>query len=224
MENIIGIIGDIHGCIYTLKTLFKNISKDCEKIYSVGDIVDRGNFSRDVIEFFIENKISAVRGNHEDMLLNAVETPAREIYIGYISFLDLYFNNGGEMTEKSYVNSTLKKDFYKFIDIFKELKHYDFIKSFPLTYEFDKVIISHAGIIKGGNQMSMLWNREIPSKLNKLQVFGHTPLSRIKYKKNHYANIDTGCVYGNLLSAIIVNSKSGEVLKTYSVDTDDKDI
>lgn len=224
MDNIIGIIGDVHGCFYTLKKLFDMVIKECQDVYSVGDIIDRGNYSKEVVEFFIENKIKTVRGNHEDMLINAVELDDKEIYKGGVTYTNMYFDNGARATERSYINSTLKKDFGKFVQMFKELKHYDFIKSFPFTYEFEKIIIAHAGIVKGGSQMSLLWNREVPSNLNKLQVHGHSPQSKINFRKNHFVNIDTGCVYGNMLSAIVVDTKSGELLKTYSIDTDNRDI
>ena len=223
-DNLIEIIGDVHGCVNTLEKLYEAVIKDCNNIYSVGDLVDRGNFSKEVIEFFIEKNIKAVRGNHEDMLLKAIELPDTEIFRGSGSFLDLYFDNGGAFTQKSYIDSTKKKDFYNFIEDIKKRNHYEYLNSFPFTIEFRKVIISHAGIKRGRNALNYLWNREIPDELDMIQIFGHTPQSRIKFKPGHYINVDTGCVYGDSLSAVLVNSITGELIKTYSENADNQDI
>ena len=223
-DKLIEIIGDVHGCIYTLEKLYETIIEDCKNVYSVGDLVDRGKHSKKVVEFFIDKKIKAVRGNHEDMLLKAIEHPDKEIIKGSATFLDLYFDNGGSLTQKSYIGSSLKKDYYNFFEDIKKRNHYEYLKSFPFIFEFQKVIISHAGIINGGNEFSMLWNREIPDEIGKLQVFGHTPQSEIKFKPGHYINIDTGCVFGNALIAVLVNTNTGELIKTYSEDVDERDI
>ena len=74
---MIAIIGDIHGCYFTLKELYEKIIEHTNEIYSVGDLIDRGNFSRQVIQFCINNDIKPVLGNHDDMLLRA--TGVRQI-------------------------------------------------------------------------------------------------------------------------------------------------
>ena len=54
---MIAVIGDIHGCYLTLVELYEQILKKYPdiKVYSVGDLVDRGNKSFEVMEFIIEN-------------------------------------------------------------------------------------------------------------------------------------------------------------------------
>ncbi|KAB2843644.1 MAG: diadenosine tetraphosphatase, partial [Ignavibacterium sp.] len=48
---MVAIIGDVHGCYNTLKAIFEKIRKKYPDIiiYCVGDLVDRGNFSAQVI-------------------------------------------------------------------------------------------------------------------------------------------------------------------------------
>jgi hypothetical protein len=86
------------------------------------------------------------------------------------------------------------------------------------------VIISHAGIIEGGDDRSILWNRDSPAHLDELQIFGHTPLDEIKYIKNYYANIDTGCVYKNKLTAVIVDTLLGKIDEVIQIDYDPREI
>lgn len=63
-------IGDIHGCIDELKSLFKLLkTKGVDEIWHVGDLVDRGPDSGAVVRFCRENGIRGVLGNHESSIL-----------------------------------------------------------------------------------------------------------------------------------------------------------
>lgn len=115
-----------------------------------------------------------------------------------------------------------------------------FITNLPAYWENDKVIITHAlarpdDLIFFKNLSnyetslefmeptfiwdsvnSLLWNRELPEqKIDKLKIHvsGHTPIVKAKkYKKQNCIQIDTGCVYGGLLTAYCL-----ETGKTISV-------
>lgn len=212
-DNRIAIIGDIHGCYFTLKSLYDKIRNSGE-VYAVGDLIDRGKFSKQVVQFCIDNNIRPVKGNHEDMMLNAIEK-SDKLFSFISKDAELYYFNGGRETQYSYISSRLFSNFKKFKDEIRSLGHFDFLNNLPLKYEFEKVIISHAGIVEGGNDVSILWNRSTPAFLNKLQIFGHTPLEEVDFKKNHYINIDTGCVYRNKLTAVIIDKSSGLIEKTF---------
>jgi len=108
----------------------------------------------------------------------------------------------GQFSKLKFVNGS---NFKKFKEEIRSLGHFDFLSNLPLKYEIGNVIISHAGIVDGGNDVSILWNRNTPAYLDKLQVFGHTPLEEVDFKKKHYVNIDTGCVYQNKLTAVIID-------------------
>ena len=73
-------IGDIHGCLKTLKALVENeiqLGKD-DELFFVGDFIDRGPDSKGVLDYIgslIRDgyKIQSVMGNHEEMLLESLE-------------------------------------------------------------------------------------------------------------------------------------------------------
>ncbi|MEO8666834.1 MAG: hypothetical protein ABI462_15190, partial [Ignavibacteria bacterium] len=132
--------------------------------------------------------------------------------------------NGGKETQRSYIGSDSYSDFKKFKQKLKSLGHFDFLKNLPLKYDIHKVIISHAGIIDGGNDVTILWNRQQPAYLNQLQIFGHTPLKEFVYLKNYYSNIDTGCVYKNKLTAVIVDTINGKIDETIQIDCNPLDV
>lgn len=78
------VVGDLHGCydelMYELKTVDFNFSKDL--VISVGDLVDRGKDSLKCLELVKESWFKAIRGNHEQMCLEAVLAPEmREFHL-----------------------------------------------------------------------------------------------------------------------------------------------
>jgi serine/threonine protein phosphatase 1 len=70
------VIGDIHGrydLVY--EALAKaNFDFENDRLFCVGDLIDRGVYSYHVAEFLSKPFVHAVRGNHEDILLGLYET------------------------------------------------------------------------------------------------------------------------------------------------------
>lgn len=66
------VFGDIHGRYETFMNLLAEINYDpaSDVIYSVGDLIDRGTNSVEVVEFFKLPGCHAIRGNHEQMVIN----------------------------------------------------------------------------------------------------------------------------------------------------------
>ena len=67
------IIGDVQGCFNTLRQLLKNInfSEDRDRLFFLGDVVNRGNKSLETLRFIYSLKENAnmVLGNHDFHLL-----------------------------------------------------------------------------------------------------------------------------------------------------------
>lgn len=211
-KNLIAVIGDIHGCYNTLFILYARIiSLGIKKVYSVGDLIDRGRYSKEAVQFCIDKGIKPVKGNHEDMMILAVDKPDRKEYLIYgHSNKQMYLFNGCDKTMISYIKSDYEEDFDVFREEIKSTGHFDYLKNLPMKLEVENVVISHAGIVNGEPQVKWLWNRDIPSKLDKFQVFGHTSREECKIAE-HYACIDTGCVYGRKLSALIIDSVTAKI-------------
>lgn len=83
------IVGDVHGCFGKLRAALDAVGFDPDagdRLFSVGDLVDRGPESTDVLSWLDRPWFAAVGGNHEDLV------------VGFASGLeprDLYFANGG---------------------------------------------------------------------------------------------------------------------------------
>lgn len=65
------IVGDVHGCYDELKDLLdtNHITKENTCVVFVGDLVNKGPKSLEVVEYVIENGWYSVRGNHDEISL-----------------------------------------------------------------------------------------------------------------------------------------------------------
>lgn len=66
------VVGDIHGEFKKLKTILDQIGFDFKKdrLFSVGDLCDRGPHSEDILDWMDYSWFIPVMGNHEVMILN----------------------------------------------------------------------------------------------------------------------------------------------------------
>ena len=205
MSEQIYIIGDVHGCFNTLLELIKQFpNKERSKICFVGDVVDRGLFSCDVVELIIQNGYKMVMGNHERRLLNN----QLEFLNNKVPFdRSWFFGNGGEATYRSYLGQSTE---------FKQ-RHVDFLESRPVYLEFkdyktqngEHLVVSHSAVgnmweLRNDKYASEEFKRHLLSgRGDEMQVsgifnvYGHTPVREVKFYKNS-ADIDTGCVFNEV--------------------------
>jgi serine/threonine protein phosphatase 1 len=68
------VVGDLHGCIDAFEIMLSKIDFDItrDRMFSVGDLIDRGEDSLACLRLLREPWFHAVRGNHEDMMLEAI--------------------------------------------------------------------------------------------------------------------------------------------------------
>jgi Calcineurin-like phosphoesterase len=225
------VIGDVHGCLNTLKELVKKLKNlyPVVPVYCVGDLIDRGNFSFEVFEFIKDEGIKFTPGNHDYMFYYFIKKPASNMGASWIY-------NGFEKTISSYDNR-----FEKIND------HLDLIAQAPLFYNLPECFISHAGIsdyyssLLGNNPLNdvayldeilrrdlsnehgILWTRDELMNIGKLQIVGHTRKQDVTYKNtNKVAYIDTSAYTGNKLSAVV--AEEGEIIAKHSVPTNMNDL
>ena len=72
------VVGDIHGCLTALKKLLELANlKPGDRLVTLGDMVDRGQNSRGVLELLMDlykkEILTPLRGNHEVMFLEAAQ-------------------------------------------------------------------------------------------------------------------------------------------------------
>lgn len=91
------VVGDIHGRYSDLNEALRKIgfSKTNDRLFSTGDLVDRGNGSHRVIEYLDEEWFLPVRGNHDELVIQKhYNTVHWELYGGDANWRSLVM--GGE--------------------------------------------------------------------------------------------------------------------------------
>jgi serine/threonine protein phosphatase 1 len=68
------VVGDIHGHFALLSSLLNQVNFNVERdrIFSVGDLIDRGPDSKQATDWIREPWFHAVRGNHEQMIIECI--------------------------------------------------------------------------------------------------------------------------------------------------------
>ncbi len=191
-------IGDIHGCFDSLKELIENkiqLQKD-DKLILLGDYINRGDKSKEVVNFIIEllkngYDVIPLKGNHELLLLETFEDEKNK---------PKWIQNGGDETLKSFGISLIKDIFSKYLDFFSNLKSYFSIEHFLFVHAgFNDKILNPFQ-----DTYSMVWESQVeyfnPLLTEKTIIHGHRPISNEYCKKQiienkQVINIDTGCVY-----------------------------
>lgn len=212
-------VGDVHGCYDLLARMHEQIVNEVERdrpddwrVIYLGDCVDRGPQSRQVLEFLssaVESdpRVIALAGNHDRGMLSFLRMPRRDsIFAGY----------GGDATARSYGVELAYESHEAFVASAARLaeaipeKHRRFLKGLGWSASFGDLFFCHAGIRPGvpldrQSREDLIWIRdeflEYPGLHPKLIVHGHTPHSAPQVLTNR-VNLDTGAFRTGILSGM----------------------
>lgn len=203
-------IPDLHGRADLLQTAIARLEREYSggKIVFLGDYIDRGPDSREVIEILMAGpqKLGwqwvCLKGNHEDMLLAAHEGGES----------DMWLCNGGVQTIASYALSSgvgkVPQD------------HLDWCRALPTWHDDGKRLFVHAGVepgrtIQDQGEHVLLWIRYEPRNADirwpgRHIVHGHTPERHGPMLYEHRTNLDTYAVgTGRLCIAVFDDHLDG---------------
>jgi serine/threonine protein phosphatase 1 len=214
------VVGDIHGKLDLLNRLLEKMEYRAgeDRLILIGDLVDRGEDSRGVVERAIAlkreapNNVIVLRGNHEAMMLAALAHPESEQ-------AELWYYNGGIETLQSYMSDDGEFDVPE--------QHWDFLASLPTWYEDDHAIYVHASLAEADEgtflhpgqapeNPELYWarNRRFFSEYKgKTVVFGHTITGMVfgerekVWFRDSLIGIDTGAYLTGVLSAVELPSR-----------------
>lgn len=143
LEGVDFVVGDIHGRFTQLMSQLSEVEFDfsCDRLISVGDLVDRGEGSEKVLALLDERWFFAVRGNHEQFILDQYEAERVMLFGGYADY--------GPVKNQKRVVSFEANWFYALTDI-QKLEVAERLKNLPYVIELDVcsycVGVCHAGI------------------------------------------------------------------------------
>jgi len=216
-------IGDVHGEAERLIELLSFIAEDAVRagaayeIIFLGDLIDRGPNSREVVARAMKLTQSGVArtviGNHEQMLLDAIDSPDRSSYATWNL-------NGGDSALDSYeaANGTYT-DWRDAIDG----EHIHWLRNLPtmIRDEERKLAFVHAGIdpktFPNCSDEHRIWTRSQkffdpgrwparPELDGWRVIHGHTPTDDFKPHVNpRRINVDTGACFGGPLTCVVLS-------------------
>ena len=212
-------IGDIHGCAILLDRLLDQIAAHAgdrpHKLVFLGDYIDRGPDSAAVLRTVSRlnwaepDRVTCLMGNHERMLLDAIQTPSAAAHWMY---------NGGEATMDSFGARDIA-------GIPRDTL--DWIEALPTLHGDHARWYVHAGLRPGteahaSDPHDRLWIREPflegEHDFGRHVVHGHTPqrsghpeLCRFR------TNLDTAAVYGGALTAGVFSDAEGPPIEFLQV-------
>lgn len=208
------VIGDIHGCLSELSHLIENLPlRSGDRLIFLGDYIDRGPDSKGVISYLLDLKREStydlvfLKGNHEDMLLS---------YLGLGgNHGDVFLANGGKPTLESYGVSGGLDDYQELATCMPQA-HLEFYRELKSFYVVGSYLCVHAGVhpfmpLEAQSETEMLWIRNQfiyrSHRLPYTVLFGHTPQNEVFFDLPYKIGLDTGLVYGNLLSCLDTDGK-----------------
>ncbi len=197
-------IGDIHGCHAAFLRLLQEIEPTSDdQLVTLGDYVDRGPCSREVIDTLLELKTQCqlvpLVGNHEVMMQVSLEEPSER---------DFWLSCGGAATLQSY-GGTVESI---------PPAHVKFLQECKMFHETDQYFFVHANYaanvaLPKQNEYILLWEHlstHMPERhqSGKTAIVGHTPQRNGEVLvTDHLICIDTYCYGGGWLTAIDVQSQ-----------------
>jgi serine/threonine protein phosphatase 1 len=227
-------VGDVHGRADLLVALHELIAADAAQltpgteriVVYVGDYVDRGLESRQVIDLLIANPLPDFRsvhllGNHDAWLLGFLVDPR----IG-----PTWLRYGGDVTVHSYgVRVGLPVDDPRYYAQLQEAlramvprEHVDFLQGLELSFETGDYLFVHAGVRPGVSldqqtAEDLLWIREpflsYRYEFGKVVVHGHTVESEPVVRPNRIG-IDTGACWTGCLTCLVLEEGTRRFLST----------
>ena len=205
---------DIHGHYLMFEELLDKIKLTKKDLLIIlGDSCDRGPKTYELYKKYYDLEkegynIKHLRGNHEDMLIKAMESGDNEHW----------YRNGGEKTQKSFYNNSESKHTLTFEEWLeregiKSVKWFvDWLDRIPIMISGEKNLFVHAAFdtTKGEDEQEhrfLIWDRNdfwTNNRTGKAIYFGHTPSKDGKIK--HYVNdvhcIDTGSYKNGIIACV----------------------
>ena len=210
-------IGDVHGRDDLLALLLERIESEHQQNHAgqpgvlvyVGDYIDRGARSREVIDRVMRGvpgfETVCLMGNHERMLLKCIDSDEPHHWI-------VWLGNGGIETVESFGMSFDYAGEYDPVALALAVgpRRLKWLEALKQSYRAGDYFFVHAGILPGRAledqiEKDLLWIRdrflESDEDHGVVVVHGHTP-SRDPELKFNRIGIDTGPVYWGQLTAV----------------------
>ena len=152
------IIGDAHGCYDALTALLKHVdfNPQYDRLFSTGDLIDRGKKSKECISLIDEEWFYTILGNHEDLYIDKVRT------------LDNDEENSFSEEEKKYIQDLMP--------------FYEKITQLPIILEVDHLLLGKFYIVHAEILPEYIFSNDNNVNIDELK---NTPHKYIEFLNNY---------------------------------------
>lgn len=212
---MIYVMSDIHGNVARFDSIMEQINLQPEDtLYVLGDVIDRyPDGIRILCRLMSQPNVKMLLGNHEYMMLNALDRP-EQMDTEHEHALRLWYRNGGDVTH-AYLKHIRKSVRREIFDYLRSLPHID------IEVNGQPYILVHGGAVAmypkyeyryDSMEYYAVWHRlnyNDPDMDGKVTIFGHTPTSRYQHNNpleiwrspsGGKIGIDCGCSFPRPLS------------------------
>jgi len=223
-------IGDVHGRLDLLVALLARVERDDAsrpaadtRVVMLGDLIDRGPHSAEVIEFLLKARPSFasfhfLMGNHEQAMLESLASEADPRSTGWLRFGGMETLESYDVPEQAFGCSG--RLFSDELRRYVPAAHLAFMREFEDKLLIGDYLFVHAGIRPGVSieKQSMedkLWIRddflEDPSDHGFVVVHGHTVHPEPDFRENRIG-IDTGAYRTGVLTALALEGNERRII------------
>ena len=222
-------IGDVHGRADLLDRLLSRIDAHVAAqpatrpvCLFVGDYIDRGPGSRDVINILINcalgREMIFLRGNHDLFVARFLKDPATLQDWSQIGGLETLMSYGLQPTFRP--DTGAQDELAQALNAVLPASHRRFLEGLASSFVCGDYFFAHAGVRPGiplarQSEDDLLWIRDEfllhEENFEKIVVHGHTPVHEIDIRPNRI-NIDTGAYATGRLSCLILEGNRVEPL------------
>lgn len=223
----LAVIGDVHGCADEYNQLL-NLIPDDFYIAQVGDLIHKGPYSSECVDLsrmFVDYQIlgnhevnqlrwfehEATRGNKKNPMKQHVyyeECDLTEAQVSYLKSCPWFI----PLNKVSLVHGGLPDSNYQFMNLqlimigsftYQEVREVDKVKA-AMPLGFTRYVNPAGRPVHYGQETykDHFWAQSYRGDWGHI-VFGHQPFERVERFK-HATGIDTGCVYGGALTALLL--------------------
>lgn len=228
------IVSDIHGSFEAFKAVLKHWDRENETLVLMGDLIDRGEQSKEVLlhayELAQAFDVRLIQGNHEELFLAFLSEPE--------TMSGLYYGAGGRSTLYSFFGKEADRKMPAFLAkrFLKEYPHIVEWMSTAVPYIVDETNGWTNVFVHGGVDLTLDDWRDTPASdyawmrrefihapnalVNTRFYFGHTPTylinsdasSDVYISQDEKVGIDGGVWVSGVLHAVKVDGSQYELL------------
>jgi predicted phosphodiesterase len=242
-DRQIVILGDLHGSLYEFQELLDKIKYDPKRhrLISCGDLIDRGDFSVEVVRLIRQLGIEVVKGNHDDSASSKIlrwrlheaariatgkHNPMKPLNHTYAAYNEQFTQEELEWLDELPISIDLG---YKYVCIHGGLE-----PNKAFHFQDPPKVMRTRYIDMDGKAVNLLKDKSQPPNTRywtelwddprtaKHIVYGHCVHSLIEPRVDirgdfSFYGIDTGCCFGGMLTAAIL-TKTNEIYPSYNVE------